>query len=217
MNHTSSPASVVQALQWRYATKKFDPSKKISAELWSALEKALVLAPSSCGLQPWKFVVVQDPAVKQKLSAAANGQTQPIDCSHYVVFAYRKNLSTADVDRLVKRAAEVRGVAEETLDGFRGMVLGVTEKARSGGYLDVWMSRQVYIALGQFMAAASLLGVDTCPMEGIDPAKFDDILGLPAQGYATLCTCAAGYRAADDKYASFPKVRFAASEVVAYV
>ena len=91
---------------------------------------------------------------------------------------------------------------------------GSTEHARKAGTLDAWMSRQVYIALGEFMTSAALLGVDACPMEGIEAHKFDEILGLSALGYGALCACAAGYRAADDKYAAAPKVRFKAQDVI---
>jgi nitroreductase len=210
----ASPTTVLEALQWRYATKKFETAKKIPADTWAALEQALVLAPSSYGLQPWKFVVVDNPGLRQKLSAASWGQTQPVDCSHYVVFAHRKNLSAADIDRFIDRVVEVRGGAKEGLKGYRDIMVEATEKARVEGYLDTWMSHQVYIALGQFMAAAALLGIDTCPMEGIERGKYDEILGLTSQAYSTLCACAAGYRSADDRYARMAKVRFAHHEVV---
>jgi len=210
-------ATLLEALHWRYATKKFDPTRKISAENWSALEQALVLAPSSFGLQPWKFFVVQNPAIRQKLSAAAWGQTQPLECSHFVVFAVHKNLGADHVDRFLGRIAEVRGGGKDALTGYRDVMLGSIEKARAGGYLDAWQSRQVYIALGQFMASAALLGIDACPMEGFEPDQFDEILGLAVQGLTTLCCCAAGYRASDDKYATAPKVRFKAADVVSYL
>jgi nitroreductase len=209
--------TLLGALTWRYAVKKFDPAKKIPAATWSALESALVLAPSSYGLQPWKFIVVQDQAVRARLAAASYGQTQPVDCSHHVVFALRKNLGAADVDRYIDRTIAVRGGEKEKLKGYRDLMVGSTDRARTAGTLDTWMSHQVYIALGQFMACAALLGVDTCPMEGLEPAKYDEILGLGPQGYATLCACAAGYRAGDDKYAAAHKVRFPAGEVVHYV
>jgi nitroreductase len=209
--------TVTDALQWRYATKKFDATRTIPAETWAALERALVLAPSSFGLQPWRFVVVRDRATREKLSAAAWGQRQPVDCSHFVVFAGRKGYDAKDLEHFIARTAEVRGVAKESLKGYADIIAGSTEKARQGGYLDSWLARQVYIALGQFMASAALLGVDVCPMEGIDPAQFDAILGLPALGYTALCAGAAGYRAPDDKYASAPKVRFSAEEVILHV
>jgi nitroreductase len=209
--------TLLDALGWRYATKRFDAAKKIPDDTWAALEQALVLAPSSYGLQPWKFTVVQDPVVRQKLSAASWGQTQPLECSHYVVFAVRKNLGMDQIDRFFDRIIEVRGGTKEALKGYRDIVVGNIEKARAGGYLDVWQSRQVYIALGQFMTSAALLGVDACPMEGIEPPKYDEILDLAAQGYATLCACAAGYRSAEDKYAVAKKVRFGPADVIQYV
>jgi nitroreductase len=209
--------TLLEALNWRYATKKFDPAKKIPADTWTALEQALVLAPSSFGLQPWKFIVVQDPATRQKLSAASWGQTQPVECSHYVVFTVRKNLGADHVDRFFDRVVEVRGGTMDAHKSYRDIMLGSLEKARAGGFLDAWQSHQVYIALGQFMASAALLGVDTCPMEGIEPPKYDEILGLAAQGYATLCAGAAGYRSAVDKYAMAKKVRFKATEVIQHV
>jgi nitroreductase len=209
--------SLLGALHWRYATKKFDPAKKIAADIWTALEEALALSPSSYGLQPWRFVVVQDPAVRARLSEASWGQRQPADCSHFVVFALRKNLSAADVDHHIDRIVEVRGGSKDSLKGYRDTMVGSTDKARAAGYLDTWMSHQVYIALGEFMTSAAVLGVDTCPMEGLEPPKYDEILGLGAQGYGTLCACAAGYRSSDDKYAAAPKVRFKTSEVVTHV
>ncbi len=209
--------TVTDALNWRYATKKFDPPRKIPAETWGALERALVLAPSSYGLQPWKFVVVQDPATRERLSAASWGQRQPLDCSHFVVFAARKSYDLKDLERFMERTAEVRGVSRESMKGYENIITGSIRNAGTSGYLDHWMGRQVYIALGQFMAAAALLAVDTCPMEGLEPAKYDEILGLPAMGYTTLCAGAAGYRAADDKYASQPKVRFRDEDVIVHV
>jgi nitroreductase len=209
--------TVTEALQWRYATKKFDASRTIPPETWAALERALVLAPSSFGLQPWKFVVVRDPATREKLSGASWGQRQPLDCSHFVVFAGRKGYDAKDLERFIERAAEVRGVGKETLKGYSDIIAGSAEKARQGGYLDAWLHRQVYIALGQFMTSAALLGIDTCPMEGIDPAQYDKILGLSAIGYTALCAGAAGYRAPDDKYALAQKVRFRDEDVIIHV
>jgi nitroreductase len=212
---TPIPAqTVTDALRWRYATKKFDPTRTIPAETWAALEQALVLAPSSMGIQPWKFAVVQDPATRERLSAAAHAQRQPVDCSHFVVFAARKDLDATDVERHVARTAEVRGVTRDSLKGFADMLHGATGRGRTGGHLDTWMAHQVYIALGEFVTAASLLGVDSCPMEGIEVPKFNEILGLPALGYSALCACAAGYRSAEDKYAMAAKVRFKPEDVI---
>jgi len=205
---------LLEALSWRYATKKFDPAKKIPPADWNALEQALVLAPSSVGLQPWKFVVVTDPATKARLVPAAYGQSQPADCSHFVVFAVRKDLGVDHVERHISRMVEVLGVEPDSLAKFRQMTVGNLEKARAEGRLDTWQTHQIYIALGQFMASAALVGVDTCPMEGIRPAQFDEILGLQGTNYATVVACAAGYRLADDNYAAKKKVRFKPDDVI---
>jgi nitroreductase len=117
----------------------------------------------------------------------------------------------------VARTAEVRGVTVDSLAKFRAMIAGSIGRARTEGTLDGWQTHQIYIALGLFMAAAALLGVDTCPMEGIEPARYDEILGLGGTGYATVVACAAGYRHAEDKYAATPKVRFCADDVLVRV
>jgi nitroreductase len=212
-----STTTLTDALHWRYATKKFDAAREIPAETWKALEESLVLAPSSYGLQPWRFIVVTDKATKEKLSAVSWNQKQPADCSHYVVFAGRKGYGLKDLERFMDRTVEVRGVAKESLKGYTDLIAGSLERAAKAGYLDTWMAKQSYIALGQFMTSAALLGIDTCPMEGIEAPKYDEVLGLAELGYGTLCACAAGYRAADDKYAQAPKVRFKDTEVILHV
>ncbi len=212
-----SPQQLLDTLNWRYATKKFDPARKIPAETWSVLEQSLVLTPSSFGLQPWRFLVVDNPELRAKLVGASWGQTQVADASHLVVFLVRKDLGPDHVGHYMQRTAELRGVPVESLDPFLKVINQSLDSARRDGRLDTWQTHQIYIALGQFMAAAALLGVDTCPMEGLSPAKYDEILGLTGSGWATVCACPAGYRAADDKYATTPKVRFDASEVIVHV
>jgi len=209
-----SKESLLEALQWRYATKQFDPNQLIGDDLWAVLEQSLVLAPSSFGLQPWKFVVVTDLAVKAKLVEVSWNQAQPRDASHFVVFAVRQDIGDEHLDRYMARTAEMRGVSVEDMAGFRNVIKGALDGARTKGTLDEWQIRQIYIALGQFMASAALVGVDTCPMEGIVPAKYDEILGLKGTGWMTVVACAAGYRSADDKYATTPKVRFPTDEVI---
>ena len=212
---TINASTLLDALNWRYATKKFDSNRKIDAATWTTLEHSLVQTPSSFGLQPWKFLIVTDPVVKAKLSAASWGQTQPADCSHHVVFTFHEDLDIAHIDRHLARMVEVRGVAAAVpAQAFGNVVKNSIEGARQAGKLDAWQSRQAYIALGQFMAAAALLAVDTCPMEGIVHTQYDEILGLLHTPYRTVVACAAGYRAADDKYAALPKVRFKSEEVI---
>jgi len=205
--------TLLRQLKWRYAVKKFDPSRQIPADLWGALEDALVLSPSSFGLQPWKFFVVNNPELRKKLQPAAWNQSQITEASRLVVFAVKKDLNAADVRRFIERTAEVQGVAAESLAGYQKIMEG-SLASRSTADVHQWAARQAYIALGNFMTAAALLGVDVCPMEGFDPAKFDDILGLAPKGYAAVVAATAGYRAAADKHAQAPKVRYPKDQVI---
>ncbi len=208
MNTTIHPEQLIHQLNWRYATKQFDPKRKISDRDWAALEQALLLTPSSCGLQPWTFIVVKDPAVRAKLQPASWGQSQIVDASHLVVFASKSNLGESDLDAHLQRIAEVRGVAVETLAGFRAMMVGTVLQGMDASARSVWATHQVYIALGNLLTAAAMLGIDACPMEGIDRAQYDAILGLSQKGLATAMVATLGYRSPADKYAAAPKVRF---------
>jgi nitroreductase len=207
------PQALLESLQARYAVKKFDAAGKIPAAVWAALEEALVLSPSSYGLQPWKFFVVDDPALRQALKAASWGQSQIVDADKLVVFAARKPFGPEDVERFVARIAEVRGASPESLAGYKDMMLGSVAR-RSPAEVDAWVARQVYIALGTFLTSAAVLGVDACPMEGIEPERYDELLGLKAKGYTALFVATAGYRASDDAYGKAAKVRFPSSQVV---
>ncbi|MBV8127497.1 MAG: NAD(P)H-dependent oxidoreductase [Planctomycetaceae bacterium] len=206
---------VLRQLHWRYATKKFDPTRKIAAEDWRSLEQALVRSPSSFGLQPWKFFVVTDPDLKATLKTASWNQSQITDASHLVVFAIKKNLGAADVDRYLARIAEVRSVPLESLDGFKKMLLG--SLSRPVEEVNAWATRQLYIALGFFLSAAAMLGIDACPMEGFQPEQYDAILGLTEMGYGATVLATAGYRADDDPYVKLPKVRFKPEDVVVHL
>lgn len=205
---------LIEQLNWRYATKQFDPKRKISPEDWAALEEALVLSPSSFGLQPWKFFVVTDPAVREKLVPASWGQRQIVDASHLVVFATKTDLSERDVESYLNRIAEVRGLPLESLNGLRDLLVGSIINGMDLAARRTWAARQVYIALGNFLNSAALLGVDACPMEGFQPEKYDQILGLDSHGLSAVVIAAAGYRAETDKYAALKKVRFAKEQVL---
>jgi nitroreductase len=213
MNPITS-TNLLDSLQWRNATKKFDPAKTIPTETWAALEESLILTPSSYGLQPWKFLVITSQDLKEQLKPLSWNQSQVTDCSHYVVMTIIKHLTIEHVDRYVERIAEVRGVTVESLSGYRNVMASDVIYGARSLIVNEWATRQVYIALGNFMTSAALLGVDTCPMEGIEPAKYDRVLGIPEKGLATVVACAAGYRAEDDKYATLAKVRFPNSELI---
>ncbi len=206
--------NILEQLRWRYATKHFDATRKIPSETWAILEEVLRLAPSSFGLEPWRFLVISDPDLRQKLLAASWGQSQVVDSSHYVVFACKRNVGASDVLALIERTAAARGVSTESLKSYGDIITGFLNKFSTSLQVDEWATRQVYLALGTFLTAAAALGIDTCPMEGIDPAAYDEILGLNTQGYATQVACAAGFRSAEDKHARLSKVRKPLAEVV---
>ena len=208
-----TPAQLHTALQWRYATKVFDPSRAIPSDTWEALVDALVAAPSSFGLQPWKFIIVEDTGKRAQLRDVSWGQSQVTDADTLVVFAARTDMTPADTEHWLTRLASVHGQAPEDLAGLGKVIDGFCNNMTVEGR-HAWNVRQLYIALGQFMAAAAMVAVDTCPLEGLDPKSYDKILGLEGSGYATSVACAAGYRDASDKYASRPKARFPQGEVV---
>lgn len=214
--HPVPTDSVLSALRWRYATKAFDPQLKIPAEIWSALEESLLLTPSSFGLQPWRFIVVDSTELREELRKQSWNQAQVTEASHLCVFAARTDLTGEDIDAWMERMAEVRTFDVETLDPFKQIIEGFAS-AMDATSRHAWNARQVYISLGQFMAAAALVGIDTCPLEGINASAYDKVLGLENSGYATAVACAAGYRAAADKHATLPKVRFEAERVIRHL
>ena len=212
---TIPPASLLQALQWRYATKAFDPSRTIPAPTWDALLSSLVLTPSSFGLQPWKFIVITDPALKARLRPHCWNQSQVTDCSHLVVFCAKQEIDAAYLDQYIALTASLRSTTPAALQGYRDLMAGcVLEGGSFAATLPEWASRQAYIALGQFMLAAALLSVDTCPMEGFLPDPINQELGLLPTGFKAVVLCPAGYRSPDDAYANAPKVRWPAANVV---
>lgn len=211
---TITTDQLLDSLNWRYATKAFDASKKIPAATWDALLDALVLSPSSYGLQPWRFIDVQDPKLRAELRPHSWNQSQITDADHLIVFAARTEITHDDIDRHVARIAEVRNQPLEAVEPYRQMMNGSVLSPQRAETNAAWAGRQAYIAMGQFMTAAALLGIDTCPLEGITPAKYDEILGTRKDGYAVFAAVAVGYRADGDKYATTKKVRYATPDVV---
>jgi nitroreductase len=207
------PETILAQLRWRYATKKFDPVRKINAEVWAKLEEAMVLAPSSFGLQPWKFIVITNPEMRKRLHSASYNQAQILDASHLVVFAAKNPPTPADVERHIERTARVRGLEIATLDRLKQSINGSLARM-SADDAHAWATRQAYLALGVFLVACAMAGVDACPMEGFQPEKYDEILGLREKGLSSVVLATAGYRLADDPAAGLAKSRFEVSEVI---
>ncbi|MEY3736252.1 MAG: hypothetical protein RLZZ624_1311 [Cyanobacteriota bacterium] len=211
---TGSPAELLASLQWRYATKAFDRTRTIDPNTWQALETSLVLTPSSYGLQPWRFLVLQDPELRSRLRPHAWNQAQITDCSHLLVLLVRRTIEGRDLDRLIERMAALRQTAPERLQAYRQMMAADLIDGPRSQRIDSWATNQVYIALGGFMTAAALLGVDTCAIEGFSPPEFDRLLDLESSDYRSAVVCAAGYRDPADPYAKETKVRYDASELI---
>ncbi len=208
--------NIVEALNWRYAVKAFDPNKKISDQQLNTLLESLRLSPSSFGLQPWKFIVVKNPEVRAKLREVSWGQSQITDASHLIVFAVETKIDDEFIDQYLKSIVETRGVPLEALNEYATMMKGFVN-ARTPEDRLKWATNQAYLAMGVLMAAAATEQIDTTPMEGFDPKAYDEILGLTEKGLAAKIVAAVGYRSADDMFAGFKKVRYPQSEVVMVV
>ncbi len=207
--------SIKESLEWRYATKKFDATKKISDEDLNELLESLRLTPSSFGLEPWKFIVVTDKELREKLKAASWNQSQVTDASHHIVLCVRKNIDEAYVDRFIARIAKTRGKSVEDLKGYKDMMWRSISKMDQKS-IEEWNKKQAFIALGFLMSACATKGIDSCPMEGFDAKTYDELLGLAGGEYTTAVLCPVGYRAEDDPYIAKKKVRFAMDEVVEF-
>lgn len=198
---------LLQQLQWRYATKEFDLSQKLSPEQWDMLQEVLRLSPSSYGLQPYKFVVVENPDLRSRLVEHSYGQKKVAESSHLIVLCRLEKMDAAHVERFVQLNASTRGVEVDSLEGFKQMLLGFSSGLSPETYAH-WADKQVYLALGNLITACAVLGIDASPMEGFVPEKYDEILGLPAKGLRSVVICALGTRSPQDKYAQMKKVRF---------
>jgi nitroreductase/dihydropteridine reductase len=208
--------SLIEKLNWRYATKKFDHTKKLSPTQLDELLKAVHLSPSSAGLQSYKIVVVEDPATRQKLREAAYGQPQLTDASQMIIFASETNVDAAYVKKHIDHIAKTRQIGRESLEGFEQSINGNISTLTSEQKIT-WSHKQAYIALGVLLTAAAELGIDACPMEGFNAAKFDEILGLKEKGLTTAVIAAIGFRAEDDGFSKLVKVRKPEEEMFIHI
>jgi nitroreductase len=204
---------LISALNWRYATKQFDASKNISSTDFAVLLESLRLTPSSFGLQPWKFIVVETPEIRQQLRDKSFGQPQVTDASHLIVLCAKNDMSLEYVLNWINILAEQHQISVEDLAPLQNMMVGFISQMSSEKIAN-WNAHQIYIALGQLMTSAACLNIDTCPLEGISPTDYDEILGLRNSGYRTVVACALGYRSLEDKYAKAFKARHALNDLI---
>ncbi|KQW97337.1 NAD(P)H-dependent oxidoreductase [Flavobacterium sp. Root420] len=199
-------STLLENLNWRYATKKFDATKKISASDLNTLKEAVRLSASSYGLQPYKVIIVENPEIREKLKAAAYGQTQITDASQLFIFANDLNLGAVSVDNYIANISETRGVPVDALGGFSDMMKGTIANL-SDDAKNIWTAKQTYIALGTLLSAASELKIDATPMEGFNAAQFNEILGFDKLGLNASVIATVGYRHDEDDAQHYKKVR----------
>lgn len=199
-------STLLENLNWRYATKKFDATKKISSADLNTLKEAVRLSASSYGLQPYKVIVVENPEIREKLKAAAYGQTQITDASQLFIFANDLNVGAESVDAYIKNISETRGVPADALAGFSDMMKGTIANLSTENK-NIWTAKQTYIALGTLLSAASELKIDATPMEGFNAAAFNEILGFDKLGLNASVIATVGYRHGEDDTQHYKKVR----------
>jgi len=196
----------IENLKWRYATKKFDSSKKISSENLGKLKEAIQLSVSSYGLQLYKVIIVENPSLREKLKPVSWGQDQITEASHLVVFCNYTNVKDKHVDNFLNMTAKRQDMEVKNLNGYGDFMKSkINEMTKSE--LFNWTSRQTYLALGNLLNACAELKIDSCPMEGFEPEKYNEILGLSKQGLNAAVIATIGYRSSEDHTQNRPKVR----------
>lgn len=199
-------ANFIENQEWRYATKKFDATQKVSAEDFETIKKAIQLSASSYGLQPYQVFVVETPELRQKIQPAAWGQSQIVDAAYLFVFANKVNFGAADIDAYLQLMASTRQIPIESISGY-GDFMKSKITTLPADVLSTWTSKQTYLALGNLMNVAAELRIDVTPMEGFEPEKVNEILGLTDLGLNASLLATVGYRHADDATQHYAKVR----------
>ncbi|MFZ4679840.1 MAG: NAD(P)H-dependent oxidoreductase [Flavobacterium sp.] len=199
-------SNFIKNANWRYATKKFDATKKISKQDLETLKEAIRLSASSFGLQPYKVLIVENPELRTKLQPAAWGQSQIVDASHLIVFANITNFGETEIDLSIANLTETRGLPADSLKGYgdfmKSKIVTLPEDVR-----NTWASKQTYLALGNLLNAASELKIDVTPMEGFEPTQVNEILGLGKLGLNATLLATIGYRHEEDATQHYAKVR----------
>lgn len=208
---------IVEALEWRYAVKKFDENEKLTEESIERISKALCLTATSMGMQLLEFVIVKNDAVKKSLLEACYNQNQVSTCSHLIVLTRKDKVEKTFINDYIDRVADLKGIEKSStqLTNFANMISGTLKMEEQKQI--VWMENQVYIALGNLLTVCAAERIDACPMEGFIPEKVDELLHLHEKGLKSVLLCPIGIRAKDDKYADMPKVRRPIEETIHYI
>ena len=205
--------NVIESLNWRYATKKFDSTKKLSQKKLEILKQAFKLTPTSYGVQTMKMVIVSDDATKSKMIPLCYGQEQVKGASHVLAICIQDDVSEKDVDDYFDDVVKIRNTPETILSKYRTELKDFVN-AQSVQELENWCVNQVYIALGNLMTACAIEEIDSCPMEGFLPDKIDELLDLKKYNLKSVLLLPVGYRAKDDMFSEMKKVRKDLSETI---
>lgn len=198
--------NVIKHLNWRYATKVFNPTKIVSDEKLTVLKEAFNLTATSYGLQPIKLVVFSDKKLQTELISATMNQKQIAEASHVLVFCIETTIDEEFVLEYFNRVHTIRDTPKSILKPFQDFLISDFEK-KPQDYIEDWATNQAYLAMGNILTVCALEGIDSCPMEGFDPEKYDEVLGLKKRGLKSVLLLPIGYRADDDMFADFKKVR----------
>jgi len=199
-------SNFVKNQKWRYATKKFDATQKISTEDLNSLKEAIRLSSSSYGLQPYQVLIVENPELRAQILPAAYGQSQVIDASHLIVFANQINVGDAEIDAYIENISKTREIPKDALKGFENYIKGTISKFTEDAK-NIWASKQTYLALGNLLNAAAELKIDVTPMEGFNPTQVNEILDLDKLGLNASLMATIGYRHEEDATQHLKKVR----------
>ncbi|MBJ7882643.1 NAD(P)H-dependent oxidoreductase [Gelidibacter salicanalis] len=197
---------IIQSLQWRYATKKFDPNKNLTQEKLHTLKEAFNLTATSFGLQTISLLIIENKQLREKLLPAAYHQRQIVEASRLLVLCIKDHINTADVDDLFDNVSELRNTPETILEPYRNDLKSMMKNMTQVEQQE-WSIKQAYIALGNLMTVCAVERIDSCPMEGFERAQYDAILSLKEKGLKSVLLLPVGYRAEDDIFSSFKKVR----------
>ena len=208
--------NTLESLNWRYATKKFDANRTLTDVQVDQLLEAGNLAASSYGLQPYKLLVIKNQDLQDQLVAHSYNQRQVADASHVIVIAARTDVNADYISAYSDRVEKTRGLDAGTMNTYRDVMVGTIGKL-SAEDLFQWSAKQTYIVLGTMMAAAAQMEIDTCPMEGFVPAKYDELLDLESKNLRSVLVLPVGYRAEDDAAQHQKKVRLPLDEIVVQV
>lgn len=204
--------NLTEAWNWRYATKKFDSSKKLDAQEIEKLKEAITLAPSSYGLQPYKVMVIEDQKTREQLKEASWNQTQITDASHLFVFCNIKKVERNFIEDFFALKANKMGVDTSAMAGYVDFIDNILQD-KSNNEMSNWTAKQAYIGVSNLLTAAAINKIDACPMEGFDADGYDKILNLSEKGLEAAVVVAVGYRSSEDSSANAPKVRWAEEEL----